>query len=388
MPTPQAPISFARTSDGQRLAYSRCGHGPTLIQAAAWMGHLEHADDSPMAGALVRGLARQHSVVRYDQRGCGLSDLCAASPGLEGWVRELETVADATTLGLTSGRTGALTGTSPTPRIALLGISQGAAIAIAYAVRHPERVSRLVLHGGYARGRLVLHGGYARGRLVRDPSREAADEANTLARMAEIGWGRADEAFRQVFTTQIIPAGTHQQQRRFNEMQRHAASPDVAAGLLRAFDRLDVSALLPLVRCPTLVLHSRDDPRVPFDEGRYLAAALPDAEFVSIASANHLLLEDEPAWPRWLEHVQEFLAADATECNRAQVWSLLTHRQRGLTELMAQGLDNGQIAASLGLSGKTVRNHITAIFGKLSVENRSQAIVRLRDSGFGAVRHC
>ena len=367
MPTPQAPVSFARTSDGQRLAYSRCGHGPTVIQAATWMGHLEHTEDSPMAGALARGLARQHSVVRYDQRGCGLSELCAASPSLEGWVHELETVVDAATP--------VLSATSGAPRIALLGISQGAATAIAYAARHPERVSRLVLHGGYARGR-----------LVRDPSRETAEEANTLARMAEIGWGRADEAFRQIFTTQIIPTGTRQQQRRFNEMQRHAASPEVAAGLLRAFDRLDVSALLPLVRCPTLVLHSRDDPRVPFDEGRYLAAGLPDAEFVSIASANHLLLEDEPAWPRWLAHVREFLAADATERNRAQVWSLLTQRQRGLTELMAQGLDNGQIAASLGLSGKTVRNHITAIFGKLSVENRSQAIVRLRDSGFGAAR--
>ena len=167
-------------------------------------------------------------------------------------------------------------------------------------------------------------------------------------------------------------------------MQRQAVSPDQAARVLQAFDELDVTALLPRVRCPTLVLHSRHDARVPFDEGRFLASAIDDAEFVSVESVNHLLLDTEPAWGRWLGQVQEFLAPEAAACDHARVSALLTGRQRSLIELMAQGLANGQIADALGLSEKTVRNHISSIFDKLNVESRSQAIVALRQSGFGA----
>jgi pimeloyl-ACP methyl ester carboxylesterase/DNA-binding CsgD family transcriptional regulator len=359
MPTLPATSFFARTCNGQRLAATRSGQGPTVIQVPGWVSHQEHDAASPMAGPLVQALAAQHRVLRYDARGCGLSDVLHTQVGLEHWLQDLEAVAH----------------TAGPARFALLGISQGAAVAIAYAARHPERVSRLVLHGGYARGG-----------LVREHSAAAAEEAHTLARLAEIGWGRADPAFRQLFTTQLIPGGSRQQHAQFNEMQRHATRPDMAAALMRAFDRVDVSALLAQVRCPVLVLHSRHDRRVPLDEGRHLAAALRDAEFVSLDSRNHLLLDTEPAWPRWLAQVQHFLAHDSAEHNQALVAALLTERQRDLIEMVAQGLDNGQIAAQLALSEKTVRNHITNIFDRLGVENRGRAIVRLRESGFGGAR--
>ncbi len=359
---PQVLYTRTRTSnrDQQRLAYQCQGSGPVLIQTPLWMGHLEHDDDSPMAGALARGLAHQHQLVRYDQRGCGLSDRWTSTARPADWVDDcvddLEAVVEAV---------GA-------ERFALLGVSQGAAIAIAYAARQPQRVSRLVLHGGYARGR-----------LVRDVSVASADEAQTLVRMAELGWGRADEAFRQVFTTQLIPGGSRLQQAGFNELQRQAASPSQAASLMRAFDVLDVSALLPQVHCPALVLHSRHDWRVPFDEGRTLAGGLADAEFVSIESVNHLLLETEPAWQRWLALVRAFLLPEAQASQYAQLAALMSLRQRSLVELMARGLGNEQIAAALQLSEKTVRNQVTAVFERLCVENRGQAIVRLRESGFG-----
>lgn len=349
-----ATAFFVRSRDGARLACTRTGSGPALVQTPAWLSHLEHDGCSPMAGPLQRALARRHSVVRYDPRGCGRSDWLQPGGGIADWVQDLEAVVQ---------RVAA-------PRFALLGVSQGAAIAIAYAARHPERVSRLVLHGGYARGA-----------LVRDP--DAAAEAGMLVHMAELGWGRADEAFRQLFTTQLIPGGSRTQQAQFNELQRLATSADNAAQWMRGFDRIDIEALLPQVSCPTLVLHSRHDRRVPFEEGRLLASGLPDAEFVSIDSGNHLLLDTEAAWPRWLAHVNEFLACETTASNHSQVTSLLTARQRDVIELVAQGRCNGQIAQTLGLSERTVRNQIAALIDKLSVENRSQAIVRLHDSGFG-----
>jgi pimeloyl-ACP methyl ester carboxylesterase/DNA-binding CsgD family transcriptional regulator len=348
-------LRFARSHDGVRLAYASAGKGPTLIKAATWLSHLEHDWSSPVWGHLVRELSQRCTFVRYDERGCGLSDWVAADLSFESWVRDLETVADAV---------GA-------ERFALLGISQGASIAIAYAVRHPERVTHLVLHGGYARGR-----------LVRSNTQQQREEAETMTKLAELGWGKADPSFRQFFTSQFIPGGTPEQHQWFNELERISTSPENAARFMQEFARIDVTALLPQVRCPTLVLHSRRDVRVPFDEGLLIAAAIAGAQFVPIDSGNHLLLESERGWRDWIGEVCAFLPATARR-GADRAFAALTERQRELLELIAQGRDNAQIAARLGLSEKTVRNHITGIFARLEVENRAQAIVMARESGFG-----
>jgi len=353
-------VHHTRSADGVRLAYARSGRGPMLVLAGAWFGHLERDAQHPVWAPLVRALSERHQLVRYDARGCGLSDWTVAGDGIEGALRDLEAVADA----------------AGARRFPLLGISQGAATAVAFAAKHPERVSRLVLHGAFARG--------AR---VRDPRPTGADEAETMARLAELGWGRADPAFRQVFATQLLPGATPQQHAQFNEHARLATSPAGAAGMLRDWDRIDVGALLPRVRCPTLVLHSRHDRRVPLEQGRLVASAIPDAEMMSIDSANHLPINGEPGWTAWLSRVEGFLAENSDQpADAGRDLRGLTQRQRDLVELIAQGRDNTQIAARLGLSQKTVRNHITAIFAKLQVENRPQAIVRARDSGYGALR--
>jgi pimeloyl-ACP methyl ester carboxylesterase len=355
MSTPTQQIRFARSHDGVRLAYAASGRGHPLIKAATWLSHLEHDWDSPVWRHLLREFSLRWQLVRYDERGCGLSDWDVPELTFDSWVRDLETVVDAT---------GA-------ERFALLGLSQGASIAIAYAVKHPERVTHLVLHGGYARGR-----------LIRSSTPQQREEAEMMARLAEIGWGKADPSFRQFFTTQFIPGGTPEQHQWFNELERISTSPRNAARFMREFNVIDVTSLLERVRCPTLVLHSTRDARVPADEGRLIATRIPNAQYVPIDSGNHLLLEGEPGWTRALEAIEAFLPAGVAANADARIAGL-TPRLLSLLDLMAQGRDNAQIAAMLGLSEKTVRNHITTLFDRLEVENRSQAIVFARENGLG-----
>lgn len=348
-------IRYCTAHDGVRIAYATTGSGPLLVKVGNWLTHLEFDLNSPVWGHLLRALSERFTLVRYDQRGTGLSDWDVDDISFEAWVGDLETVMDAV---------GA-------ERCALLAISQGVPIAIDYAVRQAERVSRLVLHGGYARGRCKRNGG---------PVLE--EEAATLAKLAELGWGRDDPAFRQFFTSQFLPRGSSEQHAWFNELARVSTSPGNAARMLRRFDQIDVTALLPEVHCPSLVLHADGDLRVPFAEGRLIATRIPQARFVPLESEHHLMLEQDKAWSRWLEEVRDFLAPDVAR-GAESPWAALTPRERELLELIARGRDNAQIAAALGLSEKTVRNHITSIFAKLDVENRSQAIVLARQSGFG-----
>jgi pimeloyl-ACP methyl ester carboxylesterase/DNA-binding CsgD family transcriptional regulator len=358
MPTHTQKIRFLRGHDGVRLAYATSGQGPAVIKAATWLSHLEYDWESPVWRHVLQSFSARHQLLRYDERGCGLSDWDVPDLSFDSWLRDLETVADG----------------AGAERFALLGVSQGASIAIAYAVRHPERVTHLVLQGGYARGR-----------LVRSNSREEAEEAQVMCRLAELGWGRADPSFRQFFTTQFIPGGTAEQHAWFNELERVSTSPKNAAQFMREFNTIDVLDLLPRVRCPTLVLHSREDARVPFEEGRLLATRIPGANLVTINSRNHLLLADEPGWQTAREAINNFLPAAGADMQGSPL-AELTPRLRELLELMAQGRDNSQIAAVMGLSGKTVRNQVSMLFDRLGVESRSMAIVMARENGLGQDR--
>ncbi|MCK0174323.1 MULTISPECIES: alpha/beta fold hydrolase [Mycobacteriaceae] len=283
---PEAPvrqhIAFCRAADGARLAYAMAGDGPPLVRAANWMTHLGYDIESPVWRHWVRDLSQRHCFVRYDERGCGLSDWETTDFSFDAWVTDLETVVEAVGL----------------DRFPLLGVSQGGAVAVAYAARHPDRVSRLVLCGAYARGRAV--------RAADDVERQAAALDLDLAR---VGWGRDDPAFRQVFAAQFLPDGTRADWAAFDQLQRRTTSPDNAVRFLTEFGRIDVRDEAQQVTCPTLVLHSRDDHRVPMRYGEELAACIPRAELVALDSNNHLLTAAEPAWPVFCGEVEAFLAA-------------------------------------------------------------------------------
>ncbi len=347
-------IRFHRTPDNVKIAYASVGSGSPLVKASNWLSHLEFDLNSPVWRHLVSELSAEHQLLRYDERGCGLSDWNVADMSFEAWVQDLETVVDA----------------AGAERFPLIGISQGAPIAIAYAARHPERVSHLVLHGGFARGR-----------LKRGMPPEFHEEAETMARLAEIGWGKENPAFRQFFATQMFPGGTPEQHRWLNELARISTTPENAGRFMREFNVIDVVSDLPKVQCPTLVLHATRDGRVPFAEGRLIASSIPDARFVPLESENHLLLEHEPAWNRWVEEVRAFLPGSTSTADLSQYG--LSRRESAVLELIARGCDNSQVAAHLSLEVKTVRNYITNVFSKLQVENRPQAIVMARNAGLG-----
>jgi serine/threonine protein kinase/pimeloyl-ACP methyl ester carboxylesterase len=298
--TTDQQIRFCTSSDGVGIAYATIGSGPPLVKAANWLSHLEVDGKSPVWRHWIRELSRHNTLVRYDERGCGLSDWNVDEFSLEAWVRDLEAVVDALEL----------------ERFPLLGISQGGPIAIAYATRHPERVSHLILHGSYARG--VSHRGLS------DQDRE---EREVLLRLIRVGWGKDHPAFRQVFTSLFIPDGTTEQIQWFNELQRVSATPENAARMFAAFSILDVRGLAPEVRAPTLVLHGTGDMRIPFAEGRLVASLIPGARFVPIESRNHLILESEPGWPRFVGEVRSFLgipldAAEVSESRRHRIQAL------------------------------------------------------------------
>lgn len=346
-------IRFRTAPDGTRIACAESGDGPPVIKVANWLSHVEFEWDSPVWRHWLTELSRRYRLIRYDQRGCGLSDWNVTDMSFDAMLGDLEMVVDGTGL----------------ERFPLLCISQGAALGVAYAVKHPERVSHLLIHGGYARGR-----------TRRASTEEERQIAEMMLKMVGLGWGQSNPAFRQVFTARFIPGASLEQQHWFNELQRTSTSPANAQRVLEVVGLIDVVDLLPKVTCPTLILHAVNDAAVPFEEGRMLASLIPGARFVSLEGQNHLLLESEPAWRRFLEEAVAFLPG-ATSTPHA--FTDLTPRERDLLELIAQGRDNAQIAATLDLSEKTVRNHITHIFAKLEVENRAQAIVLARNAGFG-----
>jgi pimeloyl-ACP methyl ester carboxylesterase len=279
-------IRFCATPAGVRLAFATIGRGPLLVKAANWLNHLDLDRHSPIWRHWLRELSRDRALVRYDERGTGLSDWAVAELDFDSWVRDLETVADA----------------AAPETFDLLGISQGAAVAIGYAIRHPERVRKMVLFGGYARG------------WARRPDQAAATERRqALVTTTRLGWSQENPAFRQVWTSHFIPDADAEEMRSFNELQRASTSTENAVRFLEEFGRIEIDDLLPRVRVPTLVVHSRRDAAVPFDEGIRLASGIPGARFVALDSANHLLLASDPAWPVFLDEVRRFLAGPSSD---------------------------------------------------------------------------
>lgn len=348
-------IRFATASDGVKIAYAESGKGLPLVRAGHWLTHLEWDWQTPVWGPWLEALSARHHLYRYDSRGCGLSDRDIDSIRLEDLVADLEAVVDAAGL----------------DRFALLGASQGGAVSIAYAARHPDRVSHMVLLDALARGR-----------LVRDPGAEQRETVAAMGRLVRAGWGQDNAAFRQMFTTQFFPNASRAQADAFNDLQRLSCTPEHAERLMLAFAALDASASLAGVQCPTLVLHCLGDARVPFEEGRFVASGIRDARFQPLDSMNHIPLAGEPAFEEVLALINDFVPP-APGASVPPAFAGLTEGERALVDLLARGLDNAQIGAHLGLADKTVRNKVSAVFEKLGAENRAQAIVRARDAGFG-----
>ena len=272
-------VHFCTASDGVRIAYAEVGQGPPLIKAGNWLNHLEYDWESPIWSPFLHTLATEHRLIRYDARGNGLSDWEVEDLSLEAFVRDLESVVDATGL----------------DRFPLLGMSQGCAVSIAYAVRHPERVSHLVLYGGFARGRRK------RG------SQQDIAGGDAIVTLIRQGWGQDNPAFRQMLTSLFMPGATPEQMQSFNDMQRITTSPENAARLRQSVDEIDVTDLLASVNIPTLVLHARNDAMQPFDEGRRLAMGIRGARFVALESRNHMILQNDPVWSRFFDEIENFL---------------------------------------------------------------------------------
>jgi pimeloyl-ACP methyl ester carboxylesterase/DNA-binding CsgD family transcriptional regulator len=348
-------IRYVRTTDGIQLAWAEAGAGPVMIKAANWLTHLEYEWESPVWRHWIRFCTDNFRYIRYDERGCGMTDRNVGDLSLDRWVADVEDIVAAADL---------------QEPFSLLGISQGASICAAYAVRHPERVSKLVLYGGYARGP------FQRG----DPDRASFYKA--MIDMVRLEWGSDNPTFRQIFTSRFIPEGTEEQIGWYNDLCRKTLTPGIAAMLLESRAMLDVTSLLGEVRAPTLVLHASGDAVVPIAEGRILAAGIPGAQFIELDSKNHILLENEPAWERFCDEVLKFMGLKGTPHGEDPAFASLSSREREVLTLMSEGLANAQIAERLSISEKTVRNHVSNVFDKLGVWTRAQAIVFAIDRGF------
>src|SRR5215467_1265170 len=350
-------IRYVRTEDQVQLAWAEAGTGPVLIKPANWLTHLEYEWESPVWRHWIRFFSERFRYIRYDERGCGMTDRNTGDLSLERWLADVEDIVAAADL---------------REPFAMLGISQGAAICAAYAVKHPERVSKLVLYGGYARGP------FRRG----DPDRASFYQA--MIDLVRLEWGSDNPTFRQVFTSRFIPEGTDEQIGWFNELCRKTLTAEFAARLLESRATLEVTALLGKVRTPTLVLHARDDSVSPIAEGHILAAGIPGAQFIELDSKNHILLESEPAWERFCDETLEFLGLKGQSRGEDPAFASLSPREREVLALITEGFGNAQIAERLSISEKTVRNHVSNLFDKLGVWTRAQAIVFARDRGFRA----
>jgi pimeloyl-ACP methyl ester carboxylesterase/DNA-binding CsgD family transcriptional regulator len=342
-------------SGGVTVAWASAGKGPSLVKTSTWLTHLEYDWDSPVWRHWTQFLAEHFHYIRYDERGCGMSQWDVDDVSNEHWLSDLSAVVEAA---------------APKQPLALLGMSQGGATAIQYAVTYPKRVSHLILYGAYAQG------------VGRRNDSDAEKRYGAILELTRQGWGRDNPVYRQLFTSRFIPGATQEQVQWFNDLCRRTTTPEIAYRLFEARKTVDIVALLPQVSVPTLVMHARHDEVAPLSQGQLLASTIPDAKFVELDSTNHILLEREPAWQRFKEEVLAFTGVAALR--EDPMFSTLSAREREILNLLARGLTNLDIGRELFISEKTVRNHVTSIFEKLGVHSRAHAIVLAKDNGYGA----
>jgi pimeloyl-ACP methyl ester carboxylesterase/DNA-binding CsgD family transcriptional regulator len=355
--TPHTPqdIRFCTSRDGTRIAYAVCGKGPMLFWGQHWVHQLDRDWDDPIWRPWLELLTRHHSVIRFDWRGCGLSDRENVEFSFQRYVEDFEAVVEAAQL----------------DRFVLFGMSNGAHVGAAFAARHPKRVSRLILLSCQAEGR-----------LTDQPTQKQVDEVEARVKLIALAWEQEHAAYKQFSASLHIPDASDTQRLAHTDLLRQTTSPANVVDLIHAIAHTDLRDVLPRIRCPTLVMHARGDSIILFDEGRRAAALIPGARFVPLESTNHILLDNEPAWRKFSAELEAFIAMPEQPSYEFSLADL-TLREREVLEAVAQGVDNHDIAARLAVSEKTIRNHVSAIFSKLGVKSRAQAVARARDAGLG-----
>ncbi|MCY4756212.1 alpha/beta fold hydrolase [Pelomonas aquatica] len=339
-------IRFVRSADGVQIATARYGSGPLVLKAATWLTHIDQVAAGSVQQALIDEFSAAHTYVEYDTRGCGLSQRRVEDLSFDAWVRDLEAVADSCG--------------SEQP-FTLMGFTCGAGVAVAYAARHPERVGRLILFGGFATSY------YSTGH----PDPAVRREGDLMRELAAVGWGQDTPAFRQVFVSRFLPDATPAQWAAFDQLQRTTCAPDVAARYLETLYGINVKEAAQRVRCPTLILHPKGDQMVSFDQGRRLASLVPGARFVPLEGRNHIPFPTEPAFEAFRREVRDFLghAAPATVAE-----ARLTARQRDVLGRIAAGATDKEVAAALQLSPRTVEMHVGSALKALGCRTRAEAV--------------
>lgn len=348
-------IAFVQSKDKTNIAYALSGDGPPLVRAGTWLTHVHHDWQSPVWAHWLRFMSERHTLVRYDLRGCGLSQSDVQNISFDDWVDDLEAVVDRLQL----------------ERFPLIGMSQGAAVAAAYAIRHPERVSKLILYAPLMTG-------------WRGKSNAISRQWQAMEQLVLSGWGEANMAFPSMFAHLFLPQSSPETKVWYAELQRKSASKEVASRFMRVLSELSFFSQLKQVSVPTLVVQIAREQVIDPQSVIGIAGEIPGSEFMSIDSANHILLADEPGWQEFKTAFGRFVPGGSTTRAQASVSFLLTElstREREVLTELVKGLSNVQIGDRLCISEKTVRNHISSIFDKLGVSSRAQAIVLAKESG-------